>query len=1137
MRRARLFPFSLCLLSTALVVLHGTLSWAMDRERVTIVGEEAYVKNETPHPVPAMESGDEVWRDVFQWEKASYIAVHFERFRLAPGERVVVRTPDGRHSFEYVGEGRSGTGGTFWARRVPGDTCEVLYYGSKDARGWGYAIDMFAHGFPQEDGGAELDTETICGTGDDGEFAKCYAASEPVIYDKSRAIARLLINGVALCTGWLVGCEGHLMTNAHCITNPADALNTEYEFMAEGATCQTDCSAQLSCPGVVEDVLGTFVKTGTQAVLDYTLVQLSPELSGRYGFFRLRPGAVPEERIYLNGHPNGKGKTFHVSSDDPVDESGYCEIFTVDEPARTGCSALSPPEAGYMCDSEGGSSGSPVVAYSDHRVVVLHHCGGCPNTGVHIGDVITDLGADLPDCALGQPDGQVRFGLDAYSCSGVVEIQVVDDSIVGAGSQVVSVSSTTEAAGEAVTLVETPPNSGVFSGSIPLSVAPVANGDGVLSISPGDTISVLYIDADDGSGGTNVPRTDTAGVDCLGPTISNIVISNVSGDGATVTWMTDEPATSTVQYGLTTPPGTEASSHTLVTTHRVELHGLSPCSSYFLSVRSEDGAGNGARDDNNGAYYGFATRNNAFLDFPSTDTPVPIPDNNAAGVTSTIVVPDGVIVADVNVEVDITHPFAGDLELYLITPAGEQILLADMRGDDGDNYTDTIFDDEAATSIVSGTAPFTGAFRPERPLSAADGLGAAGTWRLKVVDLGPTDFGTLDGWTLHLTYAGACGASLVHESTVPIESCAGTGTGGNGIVEPGEDLVLPIRLRNNGTTAMTGIVATLTTSTTGVAVTRGVASYPDIAVGATASSDAPHFAATVGSGVACGSEIVLRISGTANEGSFGDNLRLALGAPGTETATYASSNVPRPLPDLITITSIVDVVDTRAVRDAEVELTITHTYDEDLDIFLIGPSGARVELSTDNGAGGDNYTGTRFDDEAERSITEGVPPFSGRFRPEGSLSALDGFAANGSWTLELLDDTLQDVGILESWSLTLTTGPDVICDACAVAAPAGAVTNVRFLSKSRMDWDAGAGASFYHVYRGVPQNLGHLASSALDSCRRLTTGSTSTGDALSEVPSSSFFWYLVRAATSGGQGPAGDGATGPRIQDSSGDCP
>jgi subtilisin-like proprotein convertase family protein len=116
------------------------------------------------------------------------------------------------------------------------------------------------------------------------------------------------------------------------------------------------------------------------------------------------------------------------------------------------------------------------------------------------------------------------------------------------------------------------------------------------------------------------------------------------------------------------------------------------------------------------------------------------------------------------------------------------------------------------------------------------------------------------------------------------------------------------------------------------------------------------------------------------------------------------------------------------ITKVTVRLNITHTWDEDLDVFLVGPSGTRVELFTDVGGSGDNFTNTVLDDAAATSITAGTAPFAGTYRPEGSLAAFAGTNANGTWRLEITDDVASvDGGTLNSWSLTINaTEPSVL---------------------------------------------------------------------------------------------------------------
>ncbi|NUQ65589.1 MAG: proprotein convertase P-domain-containing protein [Pirellulales bacterium] len=150
---------------------------------------------------------------------------------------------------------------------------------------------------------------------------------------------------------------------------------------------------------------------------------------------------------------------------------------------------------------------------------------------------------------------------------------------------------------------------------------------------------------------------------------------------------------------------------------------------------------------------------------------------------------------------------------------------------------------------------------------------------------------------------------------------------------------------------------------------------------------------------------------------------------------YVSADVPKSIPDRGTVTSHLGILDSFAVADVNVQLSITHTKDEDLDVFVIAPDGTRVELFTDVGGTGDNFINTTFDDEAATLITSGTPPFSAAYRPEGGLSALVGKAGRGSWYLEITDDSRKDAGVLQSWSLMVTPSGQALSAADIHSAP------------------------------------------------------------------------------------------------------
>jgi len=112
---------------------------------------------------------------------------------------------------------------------------------------------------------------------------------------------------------------------------------------------------------------------------------------------------------------------------------------------------------------------------------------------------------------------------------------------------------------------------------------------------------------------------------------------------------------------------------------------------------------------------------------------------------------------------------------------------------------------------------------------------------------------------------------------------------------------------------------------------------------------------------------------------------------------------------------------------------INHTFDGDLDIFLVAPDGTRIELSTDNGGAGDNYgsgtannagTPSCFDMTAGTNVTAGVAPFQNSFVPEGDLGdANNGQNANGTWQLCVTDDAGGDTGFINAWELTFSANP------------------------------------------------------------------------------------------------------------------
>ncbi|MEI7646000.1 MAG: FG-GAP-like repeat-containing protein, partial [Chloroflexales bacterium] len=140
----------------------------------------------------------------------------------------------------------------------------------------------------------------------------------------------------------------------------------------------------------------------------------------------------------------------------------------------------------------------------------------------------------------------------------------------------------------------------------------------------------------------------------------------------------------------------------------------------------------------------------------------------------------------------------------------------------------------------------------------------------------------------------------------------------------------------------------------------------------------------------------------------------------------AALATPLDIPDSGAITSTVTVAAPAngaagTITDVAVELTLTHPYIGDLTARLTAPDGTSVDLFSGVGGSSANMIGLILDDAATTPIAAGTAPFSGRFRPTGSLATLDGKNPLGPWTLSVADGAATNTGGLVAWALRIKT--------------------------------------------------------------------------------------------------------------------
>jgi len=144
-----------------------------------------------------------------------------------------------------------------------------------------------------------------------------------------------------------------------------------------------------------------------------------------------------------------------------------------------------------------------------------------------------------------------------------------------------------------------------------------------------------------------------------------------------------------------------------------------------------------------------------------------IPDGSGCGVISTnltrvVNVAESGIITDLNVSLNLSHTWYGDLNITISHGADTVTILDFATPDDSSNLSGTyVVDDEAAgtwdaAAIAAATSATTitpGSYQGDNPLTVFDGTDKAGAWTLVINDTCGADVGTLASWALQFTNA------------------------------------------------------------------------------------------------------------------------------------------------------------------------------------------------------------------------------------------------------------------------------------------------------------------------------------------------------------------------------------------------
>ncbi|WP_051386277.1 S1 family peptidase [Actinokineospora inagensis] len=341
------------------------------------------------------------WSTTITVPGATYVKVHFAPLKLVGDDYLTVSSPSGRETYTYYNDRTKGSPFTvhgqpgFAAMSIDGDTAVVTLHATapRDAKslsrqGYGVRVTRYDRGFGSAEFSANNPTTmSVCGN-DARKDVVCYQTSHPVEYTRSNAVARQLVDGIGSCTAWRVGNTNRMLTNAHCVDNATDLRASEFQFDYQCATCGGNN------PRTGTKVSGQdLIRTSSLQDLDYTLFSVTNfDTIRQYGTLYLdvrEPTAG--ERIYIAGHGDIKPKRMSIYED--TEGGATCKIDVASSGVNTG----------YRCDSSGGNSGSPVLAGSSHKVIALHHLGGCPNWGTRISLVYNEIRGDIDNTSSEDP--------------------------------------------------------------------------------------------------------------------------------------------------------------------------------------------------------------------------------------------------------------------------------------------------------------------------------------------------------------------------------------------------------------------------------------------------------------------------------------------------------------------------------------------------------------------------------------------------------------------------------------------------------------------------------------------------------------------------------------------------------------
>ncbi|MFM1831513.1 MAG: hypothetical protein RLZZ558_1853 [Planctomycetota bacterium] len=715
-------------------------------------------------------NGKQVWRLRAACPNAVSMNLGFTTFKLPDSAALFIYTPGVDFVIRPFTAADNQAHMQLWTPPVPGN--EVVIELSVDANQANQvqltlgSINAGYRGFKQTALAAlsgSCNVDVVCADGDDWR-------------DQISGVAVISTGGSTFCTGFMVNnvrqdLTPYFMTANHCGVSGSNAPSLVAFWNYENSWCRPPNSP--ASGGAGDGQLNQFNTGSTflasSSASDFTLVRLnsSPNPTWFVSFLGWDARNVDATSSCGIHHPNTDEK--RISFDfDPATTTNYSSST----PTPTGTHVrVANWEVGT---TEPGSSGSPIFN-QDKRVTGQLHGGSASCTSItndfYGKFAVSWLGGGTPSTQLKtwlDPDDTGTLFVDTLSTRGmtitpsnnVTHVGLVGGPFSGLPYTYALSNSTASAISYEVSLGA---GSGdlLVNGGSSASGSVASGGSANVTISAGPSLAsapagiytrdIEFRDVSNGSvrtithsieiGQTGIELTPATGLVASGAvggpfpgsttyTITSTRPSPVDVQvAASVSWISVDGSTSPLNFTLN---GT-GDSRTVVIGISSDAAALA-AGVYSGSVSISNTSGGP----------GSGTRNVSLevgrLVYVADDTPRAISDNSSF--LSAVNVAEDFCIGDIDVQVDISHTYRGDLLLELTSPSGTVVTLHNRSGGSAENLVVT-YDQEAGPDADGPGTLGDFEFGP-----------AQGVWTLRVADQAGGDTGTLNSWSLRLVPVG-----------------------------------------------------------------------------------------------------------------------------------------------------------------------------------------------------------------------------------------------------------------------------------------------------------------------------------------------------------------------------------------------